>query len=303
MGGLFLLGVGLVFMVLLARRNWKLGRTDRRGAWRLAVARFFIGLFIWVGTVHAVPSPFLMFAGLAAVGDWLVSAAIVWLLYLALEPALRARWPQSIVTWNRLLGGRWLDAQVGAHVLIGAALGSLLWICAEMLGHFLGPPDVLAQGGRISQALGVRDWAAGHARTAAAAVTGGLIIFFAIFCIRVIVRKEAIAAILAALLLTAGQNMIFVSPDWKVLVAIYIMLHTVLIFGLLRLGLVTTISAIFFLNSFNAVTLGGDWQAWFAPAGLASLLLLLGLAVFAFWRSLGSRQLLGGQESGGGWSG
>jgi hypothetical protein len=28
------------------------------------------------------------------------------------------------VTWNRVLAGRWLDAQVGSHILIGAAVGS-----------------------------------------------------------------------------------------------------------------------------------------------------------------------------------
>ena len=42
--------------------------------------------------------------------------AVLWLVYLALEPAVRARWPHSIMTWNRVLAGRWLDAQVGfAH--------------------------------------------------------------------------------------------------------------------------------------------------------------------------------------------
>ena len=34
----------------------------------------------------------------------------------------------------------------------------------------------------------------------------------------------------------------------------------------------------------------------FAPAGLATLVLLLGIAMFAFWRSLGSRELLGNEE-------
>jgi hypothetical protein len=50
----------------------------------------------------------------------------------------------------------------------------------------------------------------------------------------------------------------------------------------------------FFLNSSNAVTLGADWKAWYAPYGFAMLLVLLGIAVFAFWRSLGSRELIGG---------
>jgi len=87
------------------------------------------------------------------------------------------------------------------------------------------------------------------------------------------------------------------SPDWKAAAAIYVVLFAVLIFGLLRFGLVATISAVYFINSFSAITLGADWKTWFAPAGLATLLLLLGIAMFAFWRSLGSRELIGHDEA------
>ncbi len=69
---------------------------------------------------------------------------------------------------------------------------------------------------------------------------------------------------------------------------------TALIFVLLRLGLVATIAAIFFVNAFNGMALGKDWSAWYVPASLATLLLLLGIAVFAFWRSLGGRELIEG---------
>ena len=51
---------------------------------------------------------------------------ILWLVYLAIEPSLRARWPRSIVTWNRLLAGQWGDPLVWSHVLIGGAAGLLL---------------------------------------------------------------------------------------------------------------------------------------------------------------------------------
>jgi len=41
-------------------------------------------------------------------------------------PSLRARWPQSIVTWNRVLAGQWKDPLVWSHVLIGRAAGLAL---------------------------------------------------------------------------------------------------------------------------------------------------------------------------------
>ena len=65
----------------------------------------------------------------------------------------------------------------------------------------------------------------------------------------------------------------------------------------MRIGLVATISAIFFISAFNGVWLGGDWKAWYAPAGIATILLMLSIAGFAFWKSLGGRDLLGGEEA------
>jgi hypothetical protein len=63
-------------------------------------------------------------------------------------------------------------------------------------------------------------------------------------------------------------------------------------FVLLRVGLVTTISAMFFLNALNRLCLGSDWKAWWAPSGFATIFLLLALASYAFWRSMGARDLV-----------
>ena len=59
--------------------------------------------------------------------DYSVRAAWAKSTDLTLEPALRSRRPHSIITWNRVLTGRWNSAQVWAHVLIGAAVRSLMW--------------------------------------------------------------------------------------------------------------------------------------------------------------------------------
>src|ERR1700680_2826682 len=46
-----------------------------------------------------------------------------WALYMALEPYVRRRWPQSMVTWSRVLRGGFRDPLVGGHLLVGVALG------------------------------------------------------------------------------------------------------------------------------------------------------------------------------------
>jgi hypothetical protein len=87
------------------------------------------------------------------------------------------------------------------------------------------------------------------------------------------------------------------SPDWKVKGAISLGLFAVLIFVLLRFGLVAIISAAFFVDSINTILLGTDWKTWYAPANLATVALLMSIGVFAFWRSLGSQELFGGGEA------
>jgi hypothetical protein len=271
--------------VLLARRNWKLGRIDRKGALRIGIARFLLGMVTWVGTVHAVPDESMIVFFFANCAAWLMWGASLALLYLALEPLVRARWPHSIVTWNRLLAGRWLDAQVGAHILIGAAVGSAVWVAAEWISDW--QSDALGTLGGLQSALGTRQWFAAHADQVANSLFFGLLVFFSICGLRAVVRKNIPAAILAALLLSVANSSVFTSPDWAVQLAIYVGMYSVLVFVLLRFGLVATIAAVFFIDTTNRVTLGADWKTWYAPSGVATLVLLLSVSLFAFWRSQG----------------
>ena len=292
---LLLTGAGILFVALLARRNWKLGRTDRQGALRIAMAQLLLSLVAWIGAVHPVPNDDILSLFRSSAAEWVMSAALIWVLYLALEPAVRARWPHSMVTWNRILAGRWLDPQVGGHILIGAAVGCALWVIATLIA-LATSKGALEAAGNLNYTLGTRQWLGGHAGAVANALRAGLFAFMVIFGVRTLVRKDVLAALIAAVLFTLQEGEVVNAPNWEVAATIYVILFAVLIFALLRYGLVATIAAVYFINSFSAITLGGDWKAWYAPAGLATLLLLLGIAMFAFWRSLGSRELLGSEE-------
>ena len=293
---LFITAVGFVFVALLAHRNWKLGRTDRKGALRIATVKFGLGMIVWAGTVHAVPNEDMLFYFFHNAAEWFTVSAMIWLLYLALEPALRARWPRSIVTWNRILAGRWKDAQVGAHILIGAATGCGLWMIANLLEMWLGA-HTLNTDSKLSFTLGTRQWLAGHASTVSVAINISLIAFFCIFGLRLLLRKDILAAIAAAVLFTLSSDRVIFSPDWQWKAVMFIAIFAILIFVLLRLGLVATTAAVIFSNSFGAITLGGDWKTWYAPAGIATLMLMIAIALIAFWRSLGSRDLLSGSPA------
>jgi predicted Ser/Thr protein kinase len=286
--------IGAFFVILLARHNWKRNRADTQGAWRIAAARFLLGCVAWIGWTHPMDNESMIDHFLAAASDWLFSAAILWLLYLALEPAVRARWPHSIVTWNRVLTGRWGDPQVWSDVLVGAAAGSMMWMVFKALnfimetrGEFTGT-DVSLNG-----LNGTPQWIGVHATDLGSGLFFGLLIFLAIFGMRRMLRRDWLAVPAASLLFTLMQGGIAGSADWVVLTILYVAVYGTLIILLLRWGLISAIVTIFFVNSFNNIPLGADWKTWYTPYGLATFLMLLGIACFAFWRSLGGRELIG----------
>jgi serine/threonine-protein kinase len=287
--------VGTLFAALVARRNWKQGRTDRNGAFRIAAARFLLALVAWAGLVHPVPTESMLQFFEAAAADLLASSVVLWLVYLAIEPAVRARYPHSIVTWNRLLTGRWLDPQVAADVLIGAAVGCVLWTGAQFLTE-IGSHDVVNSGGNFLYVLGTRQWIGRNAGALANSLNVGLVVFAVICLLRRLVGNDILAALATAVLFTLTEGDVARSTDWGIMAALFVAVYSILALVLMRIGLVATISAVFFINAFNGIWLGADWKAWYAPAGIATILLLLSIAALAFWKSLGGRDLLGAED-------
>jgi serine/threonine-protein kinase len=114
----------LLGALLLARRNLKLGRSDRNGAFRIAsifVAVHMLGWVAWgtyLGGVDAMIGAFLQ-----TTASTLFEGVMLWMLYLALEPYVRKRWPETIISWTRVLAGRFRDPLVGRDILLGCLLG------------------------------------------------------------------------------------------------------------------------------------------------------------------------------------
>jgi len=79
-------------------------------------------------------------------GQPLWASAIVWTMYLALEPYVRKFWPATVVSWSRLMARQWRDPLVGRDILFGVSLGLLVpvidmgsGLAVQMLGHAVPP--------------------------------------------------------------------------------------------------------------------------------------------------------------------
>lgn len=130
----------VAFLVLLAAapvmvvRNLRRHRCDIQGGLSLAL---FIGAATLVGNMlaaHHLPGALEVQKIFDVLGTTAFRALVVFLVYLAIEPPIRGRAPQLIVSWTRLIRGRYRDPLVARDVLLGLALGlPLLWLATPSL--------------------------------------------------------------------------------------------------------------------------------------------------------------------------
>ena len=179
---------------LLTLRNIRLGRGDRRGAFRLAHFVFWVSVVrsVFAVNVHHVPTPVEFFAILSTIAWALLAASFVWVVYMALEPFVRRRWPERIISWTRLLAGDFRDPMVGRDLLIGAlfGIGLMLWNSLGYqipvwLGH---PPDVPTG---LNVWLGAGSFLAFLGGQIMDSLTQGLVLIFVILMLSLVLRRPA----------------------------------------------------------------------------------------------------------------
>jgi predicted Ser/Thr protein kinase len=293
---LVLSGLLLVAATLLARHNTRRQRGDRRGAFRLAGFTSCVFMLIWVfGGAHVAGfGELLLFFG--ALSYALLLAAAVWILYMAIEPIARRRWPHSMIGWSRLLAGRVGDPLVGRDVLVGLTFGTAAALVAKLhhlvLLRFGATPSILVHPLSL---LGVSGELAAFLTLIPNCVVQALVWFVLIFVLRAVLRRDWLAA--AAFVLIYMILNWLGTPASPALAAVFGGVETaLLVFMMLRFGLVALIasSLVYVLMLMFPIT--ADFSAWYAGASLFALLSVAAMAVFAFRSSLAGRPLFGDAE-------
>jgi hypothetical protein len=282
--------------VWLAWRNWKIGRSDHRGAARLGLVVFTAELLRWLFGASHVPTligELWLFTN--AVGWALVEAGVLWLAYLALEPYARRRWPERIISWSRLLAGTWRDPMVGRDILIGALLG--VWIVAgfyqvELLERWMGVPPELKRPD-LKTLLG---WPSSISVLSGAALAS-IPLIFGVFMIQLLItlllRKEKLAVVVAWL----SYFVLFTLPVMEArLMVLYVALCTAaFLFVLTRFGLLAAVAGQFFLIFTDITPFTTDLSAWYADSMIFTLLVVGACAVYGFYFSLGGQKVFQGK--------
>jgi hypothetical protein len=285
---LALTGAGAV----LARRNIRLGRGDRRGAFRLALALAGLGTAGWALGAHHVTDLIAQLVQAArAAGIFVLGAALVWLFYLALEPYVRRLRPWTLVSWTRLLNGGLRDAVVGRDALIGMTWGvamafvSVLFYRLPLWLSLGAPPPVEAN---LDTLLGTRFVLALAIRAPVLSTLAGLGALLLFLILRLSTRSDAVAAALMFVLL--GANDMLQSSGWTspwLAASLYLVFYSSYLFLLLRFGVLSAIVGMFTMGLATEVPQSPDLGSWTGAATSVVVPMLLLFAFLAFRSALG----------------
>jgi len=123
-------GMIILLMLVVAGVTGRARLASGRGDWRggLRLGGFILGCNVlhWVFATHHTPDFGHEAASYAIVtGIGLVQACFLFFLYLAVEPYVRRRTPELLISWARVLQGRFRDPRVGRDVLLGSVFGGV----------------------------------------------------------------------------------------------------------------------------------------------------------------------------------
>jgi hypothetical protein len=280
-----------VFGGIRARRNLRLGRGDPVGATRLSIV---VVLVIAANTLlaqHWVADRSILTAVIANAGLALMFAIAVWVAYVAIEPALRRHAPHLLISWARVLTGRFNDGLVGRDMLIGclAALfvstihllfTALPWWFAVARIRPYSAAAVLSDTPHFVGSLISQVWVA---------ILVPLSIAFSYAMLRVRIPRPWIAAVVV---LAIVWPLSFNSEGLFLQLTMGAIGSLLFVFVFVRFGLVALTTFIFVENLlfFYPPVLRAD--AWYFAKPLIVLLLVVAIVLFAFRSALAGRPLI-----------
>ncbi|HEX6187489.1 MAG TPA: serine/threonine-protein kinase [Pyrinomonadaceae bacterium] len=285
----------IIAAVFLARSNLRQGRSDRKGAFKIAIFVFLMALAGNLLIADHIPELTKEIPLLTKMAGYsLLGAVMIGLIYLALEPYARRRWPSLIISWNRLLVGDWRDPMVGRDILVGGMLG---------LGHtaaiYLTVLLITWSSGGAVPNSGLNLWYLESVRHLWAtfliflpsAVFAPFFFLLLLILLVTVFRKQWLATAVFWVLLFAVTGLAFYSELHWVSWLGAALITTIAVLCLARFGLLAMISrAVFFELSFhNAIT--SDFSSWYFGNTIFAAVVLFGLAIYGFYISVAGQKV------------
>ena len=286
----------MVVGTLFARRNIRLGRGDRRGAFRAATAVFVLIAVSWVlSGSHVTVLDEEIQRVFWMIGLALFDAGLVWLAYLGLEPYVRLFAPDSLVGWTRLLAGGWRDPVVGRDVAFGVCAGLVMTtlfaahnVIPPLFGRLEPMPVMVGVQAAIEsgrRALGVLFSDVQNGFVSAMLGVGGFVAF------RVLLKRRSFAVIAAIICFSPLVINGMFEPGNPVLDLVFgLLIATGFVVIIAWAGLLATVAALATHFALLRAPLTTDFASWRSTATFVLLGAVLGAGLYGcFTASQGQR--------------
>ena len=284
--------------VFLARRNLKEGRSDASGALKISVFVFLLSMAAGLLVADHIPDLTREYLILLTVtSDALFAAAVMGLLYLALEPFVRRRWANLIISWSRLLAGDFRDPLVGRDILVGGILG-LIHTCIIYLGflvpYWTGNAVAPNPGGEVSSLQGVRYLLSSFLLAPIGGVVSSFGVILLLILLVTIFRKQWIATVALWILASTVLGLAFAGrPSFALIGTAAI--ATIMVLCVSRFGLLATFSFQFFFTLSFHQAISTKFGSWYFINTVFIVILLLGVAAYSFYISLAKQPIFPGK--------
>ncbi len=294
-GVVFLVTIPIVIAgVMLVRRNLRMGRGDRRGAFRLALAAFFVlTLAQSIRADHTslpVEEHALM---IHIVSQGCYAALALWAFYMAAEPAVRRRWPHTLISWTRVLAGRFKDPLVARDILAGVVAGLAIALSSQITHEaplWFSRPPTFGGIGILTTLTSPRHLAYYLLLGPLLGVLYSLAMLFLLYLLHALLRREWLGQLLLVLFAAIPQLAGVEDPVDFVAAGFF---GTLAIFVLTRFGLLASAAMLGTFLIIARVPLSLDGSAWYAGRSFALLgffVVLLGTSAYV---SLGGKPVFG----------
>jgi Protein kinase domain len=296
---LFIIFLGIAIgAALMGRRNLQLGRSDKRGAFKLAMFIFLVSVIGGLFGAHHIPDLSEEFDLVTLIIAYaLAPAALIWLLYIALEPHVRKRWPRLIISWSRLMAGNFKDPMVGRDLLLGGLLGLLHGssiVFGVMLPRWFGfeaPPTIIIN---VLNLGSVRTMLAVFLNVfVVGSVFVGFAFLFFLLLLYMLLRRQWLATVALFISALAIELSAFAATAASLYWVASILIALSIVTVVARFGVFATMAAqlFFFLSVTYPMTT--DFSVWYASSTIFALAIALGLAIYGFYISLGGQRVFG----------
>ena len=215
--------------------------------------------------------------------------ALSGLLYLALEPYARKLWPRSLVSWVRLLDGRFRDPAVGLHVLVGCVMGTVSALTTSVTRMILGwignvppRPDFPHHPAELLALRGVKEAVAEILAVHVNIVTHVMFLFVGLLLLRLIFRKTSIAVAAHWTL----YIVIYGPGHGYIPIALFITAWHLLLF---RFGWVSILVATLVTDLLIGFPVTADIGVWYGYAPILVAAICLALTIYGFKVSLAGK--------------